>query len=76
MSTKEPKLNNDGTPRKKRISALSKAQSELAKLEEKRNEINVQISALKERCIQLYAKSDPDIKAKALGTPTKSEDPK
>lgn len=70
---KEPKLKNDGTPRKERISALSKAQSDLAKLEEKRNVINAQISALKERCIQLYAKTDPDIKAKALGIPAKSE---
>lgn len=72
VDTTAKKLKKDGTPRKERISALSKAQGDLAKLKEKRSEINLQITALEAKCIQLYIKTDSDIKAKALGTPAKS----
>lgn len=64
---KPPKLNKDGTPRKERVSALSKAQADLAKLEDKQIEINEQIAALREKCYALYIKSDSDTRNKALG---------
>lgn len=71
----EPKPKNDATPRKERVSSLEKAQSDLAKLKEKRNEIDKKIAAMEEKCMQLLFKTDSDVKAKAFGISAKSEAP-
>lgn len=70
------KLKTDGTPRKERTSSLVKAQNELAKLKEKLKALTEQIDDLEEKCIQLYSRKDPDIKAKALGVAANPSKPK
>ena len=53
--------------RKQRVSSREKAQIELKDLIEKRDEIDKQINIMEAKCLQLFAKSDPDLKARAFG---------
>lgn len=53
--------------RKPRVSSLERAQSDLIKFKKKRDEIDKQIDILEAKCLQLFAKSDPDLKARAFG---------
>ena len=55
--------------RKPRVSSLEKAQNALKDLIEKRDALNKQIEALQTKCAAIIINSDPDLRARAYGTP-------